>query len=64
MMNPALRSTAANTFQHGPPSAVVPTGHQHLCARNSSGVGAVRSLAGRSGTAAGISSGTAKTALN
>jgi hypothetical protein len=60
MMNPALRSTAANTFQRPTVRSGAYSGTSTFAARNSSGVGAVRSLAGQSGTAAGIRSGTAQ----
>ena len=60
MMNPALRSTAANTFQRPTVRSGAYPGTSTFAARNSNGVGAVRSLAGRPGTTAGISSGTAQ----
>ena len=60
MMNPALRSTASNTFQRPTVRSGAYSGTSTFAARNSSGVGAVRSLAGQSGTAAGIRSGTAQ----
>ena len=60
MMNPALRSTAANTFQRPTVRSGAYPGTSTLAARNSSGVGAVRSLTSRPGTPSSIRSGTAQ----
>tara|TARA_X000001036_G_scaffold394443_1_gene394747 strand:- start:141 stop:824 length:684 start_codon:yes stop_codon:yes gene_type:complete len=60
MMNPTLRSTAANTFQRPTVRSGAYPGTSTFAARNSNGVGAVRSLASRSGTTEGIRSGTAQ----
>ena len=60
MMNPALRSTAANTFQRPTVRSGAYPGTSTFAARNSSGVGAVRSLTSRPGTPSSIRSGTAQ----
>ena len=60
MMNPALRSTAANTFQRPTVRSGAYPRTSTFAARNSSGVGAVRSLTSRPGTTSSIRSGTAQ----